>query len=942
MLRIVVCANSAQAKNYFKKSLSREEYYSEGQELVGYWQGYGAERLGLSGRVDQQSFNELADNLKPGTDETLTARMKENRRVGYDFNFNCPKSVSVLYEQERDERIVEAFKCSVTQTMREVEADMHTRVRTQGRDEDRKTGNMVWAEFHHFTARPVNGVPDPHLHAHCFAFNATWDDAEQRWKAGQFGQLKREGAYYEAVFHARFAKRLADLGYGIERTEKGWEIAGVPQSVIEKFIHRAKEVEALALERGITTAKGRDSLAAYSRERKNDGITKEELREVWNNRLTPEERTAMARLTPNGRKVELPDGALRLDQITPKKAMDYAVAHCYERASVVTENELLREALRHGVGAVEVEQVRRQLMRDDFIKQENGGQCWLTTRHILAEERKLLAFTREGKGVCEPLNSRGYQIQDEKLLRPEGREQREAVQHVLSSRDRVIAVRGGAGTGKTTMLKEAVAGIEAGGHKVFAFAPSAEASRGVLREAGFENATTVAAFLHSAKMQEGVRNGVLLVDEAGLLSSPQLKQVVELAQRQNCRVLLSGDTAQHGAVERGDALRLLEKHAGLQAAELRHIRRQLHPTYRAAIADLRQGDVENGFAKLNALGAIKETSADSRYQQLAADYVQSVKDNKTALVVSPTHAEGERVTTEIRKELKALQKLGADERLVPQLKNLRWTEAQRADASRYQPGLVIQFHQNVPGFRRGEKISVTAKDQNHLLVQRADGTGDLLRLGEGCRASAFNVYSTGVLPVTPGEWIRITQNGYSRDGHRLNNGELRRVKGFDKQGDLILDNGWVVAKDYGNLAHGYCVTSHGSQGKSVQRLLVAESEESLPAASREQFYVSASRGVEKIQIYTDNKEALMDAVSRSRQRPSATDLVKRTWPEDLKEKNRRKSQRREADTRKKARAKQVKLANKKKFGPVKKIAPVQRQKIVPPEIKPKNYYGMSL
>ena len=319
MLRIVVCAHAAQAKNYFKKSLSREEYYSEGQELVGYWQGYGAERLGLSGRVDQKSFNELADNLKPGTDETLTARMKDNRRVGYDFNFNCPKSVSVLYEQERDERIVSAFKYSVTQTMREVEADMHTRVRTQDRDEDRKTGNMVWAEFHHFTARPVNGIPDPHLHAHCFVFNATWDEPEQRWKAGQFGQLKREGAYYEAVFHARFAKQLSDLGYGIERTDKGWEIAGVPQSVIEKFIHRAKEVEALALERGITTAKGRDSLAAYSRERKNDGITKEELREVWNNRLTPDERTAMARLTPNGRKAERPDGALRLDQITPKK-----------------------------------------------------------------------------------------------------------------------------------------------------------------------------------------------------------------------------------------------------------------------------------------------------------------------------------------------------------------------------------------------------------------------------------------------------------------------------------------------------------------------------------------------------------------------------------------------------------------------------------------------
>jgi hypothetical protein len=258
--------------------------------------------------------------------------------------------------------------------------------------------------------------------------------------------------------------------------------------------------------------------------------------------------------------------------------------------------------------------------------------------------------------------------------------------------------------------------------------------------------------------------------------------------------------------------------------------------------------------------------------------------------------------------------------------------------------LVIQFHQNVPGFRRGEKVSVIGKEENQLRVQRADGTEDPLRLGEDCRASAFNVYAADVLQVASGEQIRITQNGYSRDGHRLNNGELRTVKGIDKQGDVVLDNGWVIAKDYGNLAYGYCVTSHGSQGKSVQRLLVAESEESLPAASREQFYVSASRGVEDIRIYTDDKNALMDAVSRSRQRPSATDLVKGTWPEDLKGRNRRKSQRQDHDARKqqRTRGKQEKVVGKEKIAPVEKIAPLNKQKIVPPEIKQKNYYGMSL
>ncbi len=92
----------------------------------------------------------------------------------------------------------------------------------------------------------------------------------------------------------------------------------------------------------------------------------------------------------------------------------------------------------------------------------------------------------------------------------------------------------------------------------------------------------------------------------------------------------------------------------------------------------------------------------------------------------------------------------------------------------------------------------------------------------------------------------------------------------------------MLDKKFGNLAYGYCVTSHSSQGKSIQRLFVAESEASLPAASREQFYVSASRGVEAIKIYTDNKAALMEAVAVSGERPAATDLTKNTLPELLK------------------------------------------------------------
>ncbi len=77
----------------------------------------------------------------------------------------------------------------------------------------------------------------------------------------------------------------------------------------------------------------------------------------------------------------------------------------------------------------------------------------------------------------------------------------------------------------------------------------------------------------------------------------------------------------------------------------------------------------------------------------------------------------------------------------------------------------------------------------------------------------------------------------------------------------MLENGWTVGKDFGHLAHGYVVTSHASQGKTVDRVFVGQSSQSFPASSREQFYVSASRAREQVIIYTDDKEALLEAVS---------------------------------------------------------------------------------
>ena len=104
-----------------------------------------------------------------------------------------------------------------------------------------------------------------------------------------------------------------------------------------------------------------------------------------------------------------------------------------------------------------------------------------------------------------------------------------AVRHILGSADRVIAIRGAAGVGKTSLMQEAVEAINEGGHRVFTFAPSAEASRGVLRKEGFAEADTVARLLQDEAPAEADQGPVPVDRRSELLGTKTLAAVFDLA-----------------------------------------------------------------------------------------------------------------------------------------------------------------------------------------------------------------------------------------------------------------------------------------------------------------------------------------------------------------------------------------------------------------------------
>lgn len=873
MIRMIQCNSAAHAKNYFSQALSKADYYINDQELSGTLEGRLAERMGITGIAAKDSFFDLCDNVHPGTGQRLTPRTKEERVTGYDINFHCPKSVSILHALSGDDHLLDAFQQSVRATMQDIEADSKTRVRKNNAYEDRQTGELVWADFVHQTARPVEGfAPDPHLHAHCFVFNATWDEEEKQFKAARFRDIKRDMPYYQARFHKTLSDKLIKLGYQVRRTEKSFEVEGVPERVIDLFSKRTDEIGRVAEEKGITDAKELDALGARTRAKKQKGLGMDELKAEWKRQirqLGPEdegEGQRAVRYTPANAYSDK-------EPLTPELCVEHAMHHGFERASVLQDRRLLAEAYRHAMGnsLVTLDAVTKRFEGDErilHVKDKHKTLC--TTKQVLSEEQRMVNLARQGQGKLRPLYTKAP------ALKLDG-QQADAVRHVLTTPHRVSIIRGAAGTGKTTLMQEAVKHIELAGKKVTVVAPTAQASRGVLKEEGFKGAETVAKLLVDKKMQEGLSGQVLWIDEAGLLGTQDMTSLLELATKQNARLILGGDTRQHSSVVRGDALRILNTVGGIKSAEVSKIYRQKNEQYRSAVEDLSKGQVKEAFEKLDSIDSIQAVDPLKPNETLVNDYVEALRSGKSALVVSPTHQQGDEVTEAIRKKMRTVGLIGKKEIQATKYTNLNLTEAQKGDWRNLVKGQMIQFNQNVPGIQRGSLWTVAESAEKEITITNEEG--QMMPLPKAA-SSSYDVLSKSEIGLSKGDSVRITRNSFDQKKHRLNNGQTLEVVSVRKTGKMVLRNtlsktNYTLSKDFGHLAHAHCITSHASQGKTVDEVFISQPASTFPATDAKQFYVSVSRARGRARIYTDDKEQLLEHASELGERQSAIELIHR-------------------------------------------------------------------
>jgi ATP-dependent exoDNAse (exonuclease V) alpha subunit len=447
--------------------------------------------------------------------------------------------------------------------------------------------------------------------------------------------------------------------------------------------------------------------------------------------------------------------------------------------------------------------------------------------------------------------------------------QRHAVEDVLTSRDRMMALEGVAGAGKTTSLAAVREGAERAGYQVEGLAPTSRAAQ-KLAEAGMETETLQRHLARGDRADDGQKR-LYVVDESSMASTKQMHTFVE-RQKENDRVLFVGDVRQHEAVEAGRPYAQLQE-AGMRTARLDEIIRQKDPVLKEAVGQLARGEVQEAIANLNSQGRVHEIGdRQERIAEIAHEYVRSPE--KT-LVISPDNESRRELNSHIHRAMQETGQVKGDEQRVRVLYARQdVTGADRQHAQNYERGDVLRYSKGSKplGIEPGEyaRVSHVDRETNTLTVKRHGGeelSYDPRRL------QGVTVYRDSERTFAQGDRVQLTAPYHEQ---RLANRELGTVEQIDKDGNLKLrmDSGREVefnARQHPHLDYGYAVTSHSSQGQTAERVLihVDSSQAHGELLNSRMAYVSVSRAQFDVQMYTNDAKTLGQELSRDVSHPTA-------------------------------------------------------------------------
>jgi conjugative relaxase-like TrwC/TraI family protein len=895
MMTMSRAISAGQALDYYQQEFtnSKDNYYSEAGEVKGRWSGRLADEWNLKGEVTSEQYERLVAGQDPQTGEQLVQAVKaretvnefgekivtSEHRAGWDATISAPKSVSLAALVGDDERVRDAHRESVNEALKGFEE--YLQARGGGDKPSITTGKMVAAQFEHTSSRPdrTNGYAAPQLHTHVVIFNMTETEAG-KVRSVQPLELYRSQKYATAIYRTHLAEKLQGLGYEIEVDPRTGapEIKGFSEEYLQESSPRREEVlkeaeqikERLEREGATVSENARLKQAAAHNDRASKRYDHAEMRQ---RALSMDAKHGNQAGWLVGQAQERGPLQLAQDEIATRaqEAVTFARDNAVEREAVADMRQVMSDALRRNLGltthdAVTSEMRRRQERGEfiDIIRDHRSPEA--TTQRMLKMEQDNIQTVMHGKG-SSPAVVRAARVEDVVAHSAQNHQlklnanQQSALETILSSEDQILGLQGGAGTGKTTVLSVLREAAEKEGYQVHGFAPTTRAAK-QLGESGIET-ETLQKFLR--RRQEPTTSKQLFVlDESSLASTKQLHKFFGRLKAED-KVLLVGDVRQHQAVEAGSPFEQLQKH-GMTTAKLDEIVRQRDPELKQTVAKLSVRQIREAVAELESRGKVIEISDQrERLERIAQDYC---KQPTNTLVISPANRERSQLNSLIHQQLQQEGKVSRDDHEMKVYINRQdMTGAERTFANAYRPEEdIIRYNRasKVYKVQPGDYASVIGvnHERNELTVRFANGrtlTYDPTRL------SGVSVYNKAERSFAEGDRIQFRAPFAEK---RIVNGELGSITKIEPEHlRVALDSGREVTFDpqqFRHLDHGYAVTSHSSQGLTVDRVLInADTRESFRLLNDRMAYVAVSRAREDALIYTDSTQNLRESLNRA-------------------------------------------------------------------------------
>lgn len=860
---MINCTNVAagQAERYYRV----DDYYTRDNPPAA-WYGKGAQALGLTEENAADAFGNLLRGQLPNG-EQIAGGAGGKRRAGSDLTVSAPKSVSIAALVNGDKRVIDAHNQAVKTALAKVESLIQARITENRQAHAVDTGNMIARTVMHDTSR----LGDPNLHTHCVILNATQRE-DGRWVAIENHRIFQAQKELDQLYKSELACELARLGYALRSTKNGFELAQITDAQIAEFSRRTARIDAALEARGSSresaSAEMRNVVALGTRDKK-VAYDLEQLILDWLQRGAALGLNTTVPLAPlDG--VAVPRGE------AAEKAVAFAIDHLSEREAAWTDASLLEAAQVVAWGQATQKDLQlamaRAELRGQVVRKLDGT---LTTEQAQQREKMTLRMEERGRGAVAPLFADVQRLREELAATKLNPRQREAVEASLTTSNRISAIQGLAGVGKTTLLDEFRRHAEAAGFRMEGVAPSHSAVQ-ALGEAGITGKTLQAWEAGGGKIDGRT---VLVVDESSLVSSKQMHTVLKRAEEAGARVVLVGDSGQYQAVDAGRAFAQLQA-AGMQTTVVDKMLRQQVEELRQVAKLAADG---RGAEALERLGSGVHEIADrsARHAAIAERFAGlSADERRETLVLTGSNADRRALNDLIRDRLGlAGQGVGV---IAFQRGDLTAAEQKRVDS--YALGAAVRFEKDYRQLeaKKGEVWTVVGRDLDRVTIAHADGRRQQFT-PSSLSGKGMTVGQLEARELAAGDRVRITGDIKAGSSEILRNGQRATVVAADDsrlvlQVDKAKHTVEVEARQVLNLDHGYAATGHSAQGLGANRVLLERDSVSRTASER-QFYTDVTRVKQELAIYTDDKRVLATAVSRKVDKTQALDDERRFEPD---------------------------------------------------------------